>query len=788
MAMYNSFYGGRRGASFILRNSYPTIQDMLADFHDPNTTDKIGFDEYTIISNENRSWPENGRIFRRGYDYNDQTRKIQKWDSQEKKFVDTDYSYGAELVGSIVGPPSPAPNIKMAPFANIGTTISQEAEYSNMDVLEASQGQMTIVPGKDGSTYNDDIKYYAATMRSEDNEESVVYIGFQVPYLVTEFEGELKEPGYNGPAVSSVNVGNHPFYKKWKINVPRGVQGDQIDQLLVTTWATRPGQNDSNIKYYYYDENYNKQEITGSTNLFKSDESIIIYKKVNYDEVYATSKIEYYYLSKCREIKSITVNQGAGSDSGAITFNFTAGESITLTRKLTWITGVGIDQDNGKLNLYLNTGESVATSNGSFPFVKDMRYQNGNIDYQRAGHTTWENLTHLTYVNDINQGSNGNLTLKYNDETPDKTIPIKSIERIGWVTTLDISRYDGLTDGDKDKLFIAYKDNTVDLLSQAPFYVIDQFDYDKIHGTLTIKKSNESIATIHQLEYPTDIKYNIRTAELSQDFITGENKVIGGIPLLKKMEVGTNKYLYAQYNVSGNAPEVQEIINSYQAYNVYESGHAKNNGWVNVGYVGYTPNPLTVEYDYNYANLKDAILNHGVPAGDPYENDYASISDQMDFNRLTLVVAHGLNLLYEDGLGGKVITVGDTSAQKDFYAYGNNGGTNPSWFYLGRIEQSKISIGTNSGSTSEDGILLIKDEDVCNITYDITGNCTPIHRISQIKKGSIYRNRFTVQSQPIGSVAEYIFAGSSVSNTLPLNRTVEIQVTNDMTIHINLEP
>ena len=148
----------------------------------------------------------------------------------------------------------------------------------------------------------------------------------------------------------------------------------------MTTWVTRPGQNDSSVKYYYYDKNYNKQEITGSTNLFKSNESIIIYKKINYDEVYATNKIEYYYLSKCREIESIDINQDPGDNSGAITFNFTAGEPITLTRKLTWITGVGIDQDNGKLNLDLNTGESVATSNGSFPFVRYMRYQNGNID------------------------------------------------------------------------------------------------------------------------------------------------------------------------------------------------------------------------------------------------------------------------------------------------------------------------------------------------------------------------------------------------------------------------
>ena len=69
MPLYNSFYGGRKGTPFILKKSYPTIGEMCRAFSDPSNQE-VGFDEYALISNENRTYADNGKIFRRGYDYN----------------------------------------------------------------------------------------------------------------------------------------------------------------------------------------------------------------------------------------------------------------------------------------------------------------------------------------------------------------------------------------------------------------------------------------------------------------------------------------------------------------------------------------------------------------------------------------------------------------------------------------------------------------------------------------------------------------------------------------------
>jgi len=111
-----------------------------------------------------------------------------------------------------------------------------------------------------------------------------------------------------------------------------------------------------------------------------------------------------------------------------------------------------------------------------------MSYDNNTISYRTAGSSTSTSLITLKYVNDISQDGTGKITLTYNDgET--KEIPIKDIERIGWVTTNDISTSGNkLKNEDIDKLFVKYKDGTINLLSESPFYVIDQFNFDDKKG------------------------------------------------------------------------------------------------------------------------------------------------------------------------------------------------------------------------------------------------------------------------------------------------------------------
>ena len=91
---YNSFYGGRRGASFIIVKSFKTVAEMIAEFSKGNQYTTVNYDEFVIIDTENKNNTDNGKIYRRGYNY-------------------TGDLGGAEYVGQIVGPAGLGPHAEM---------------------------------------------------------------------------------------------------------------------------------------------------------------------------------------------------------------------------------------------------------------------------------------------------------------------------------------------------------------------------------------------------------------------------------------------------------------------------------------------------------------------------------------------------------------------------------------------------------------------------------------------------------------------------------------------------
>jgi hypothetical protein len=86
-----SFYGGRKGKSFIIIKSYPDIASMVLDFSKGGGFTEVNYDEYVIINTLNKNHPDNGKIFRRGYDYNS-GRTITAWQAYDK-------NTGKEIIG-----------------------------------------------------------------------------------------------------------------------------------------------------------------------------------------------------------------------------------------------------------------------------------------------------------------------------------------------------------------------------------------------------------------------------------------------------------------------------------------------------------------------------------------------------------------------------------------------------------------------------------------------------------------------------------------------------------------
>ena len=216
------------------------------------TASEVGYGEYVIIDpifglNEYGN-PDNGKVYRRGMNY------------------DEDLG-GAEYIGQIVGPKGDVPEVDM-------TTIEEISELSESQIREYDISNGGIVPGKysDGGiiNYNDDITYGWATLR--DNYDNVIgaLIGFTFPYLVAEMGGETRIPYYQEgddippgyeigdrlPSDFDLFVDNgfdtedrnpthgdtgHPYYRKWKLEVPQGIKGDSQTQLLVIPDKVQPG-------------------------------------------------------------------------------------------------------------------------------------------------------------------------------------------------------------------------------------------------------------------------------------------------------------------------------------------------------------------------------------------------------------------------------------------------------------------------------------------------------------------------------------------------------------------
>jgi len=95
-----SFYGGRPGNSFIIITTFGSIADMVAEFSKGPAYTDVHYDEHILINTTNKNDPDNGKIFRRGYNY-------------------TDELGGAEYIGQIVGPSGPAPNLSLTEYDTI---------------------------------------------------------------------------------------------------------------------------------------------------------------------------------------------------------------------------------------------------------------------------------------------------------------------------------------------------------------------------------------------------------------------------------------------------------------------------------------------------------------------------------------------------------------------------------------------------------------------------------------------------------------------------------------------
>lgn len=340
-----SFYGGRPGNSFVIVRYFPSVTEMANAFKQGPSYTEVHYNEHVLINTPNRNDEDNGKIFRRGYNYQNDMG-------------------GAEYIGTIVGPAGPAPNLKIGDFSylqgeknNIDSSlISDETE------IEQWGNGSGLVPGKDGNNYNDTIKWKSFIVKENGNSETTAYIGFEIPYPVIEFQAS-SGTAYEQPVITPVNADDnqdHPFYKKWNIKVPKGIRGDNLADLKIKYKYQNDETNPPTIYYDDLDEN------SEDTNLGPW----ICYKLKTFTESSSGQNID-EWNPVC---PYTVVSEVYQSNDGRIHVKYTDGTDVVNenTDTMKWVDSLSVDEF-GVITVHFTDNTSNPLGGDNIQWLKDMR-------------------------------------------------------------------------------------------------------------------------------------------------------------------------------------------------------------------------------------------------------------------------------------------------------------------------------------------------------------------------------------------------------------------------------
>ena len=140
-----SFYGGKEGRSFIIAREFPSIQEMAFEFAKGPSYSEVNFDEYVLINTYNKQSPDNGKIFRRGYDYNSdryvKAHSVTREENSEVLVIKEENinAGGAVYIGTIVGPAGRAPVFTFGHYEDVlkkSAIAVIEQDFANNSVVD----------------------------------------------------------------------------------------------------------------------------------------------------------------------------------------------------------------------------------------------------------------------------------------------------------------------------------------------------------------------------------------------------------------------------------------------------------------------------------------------------------------------------------------------------------------------------------------------------------------------------------------------------------------------------
>lgn len=754
---YASFYGGRKGASFVLVKSFDTIEVMTEAFRQGNTYTEVNYDEYVIINTVNKNHPDNGKIFKRGYDYS--SGRTINWTNGQGQTAEIDAG-GAVYIGSIVGPAGQAPQLQLTTLLD----AQQRAETQGFDVQTSSgsfdfDNNHHLVPGKQGNIYNDEIKWYCTSIRDVDNNTTTAYVGLKIPYHVFEFVSEAVAPYRNHQytdtsAVNKIDDNRHPFYSKYKISIPKGVKGNEIRNFRVMTPT-----NNSPITIPHAG--------TSQSYTLELGKQILVYDYYTYDHN-DQGEIQTYYVGDYNQITGVSI--GNQTDLSDLTISYSHQDPQTFSNIFKRITNIALTE-NGILQVTYN--------------IKDAQqnYQKDIINSAEDNRIKW--------LNSLSLSNNGILTATYNTSNTPENInsdPIKWLDSIVFDTNTVSSNYDNVgkltvsyntsntpvtlgriiwptaislnttyTDtANIGKVELTYCNGEKDTLGRIKW--IKDFTLDTSNKNFKITYTDNTITTIGQnLTFLQTLQYDDTTGVLQAKTYGSETYDIINTRLnyVKNLAVQTSnnsgqtgtgdQRLYATYMNNESHPISDPInyimdmrindINKHLVVLYSDPAHRPAPG--TPGYISNITDHANSNNTISYATWAwrdlGSVINQGqgVLVGknftwyDLYEVDNVDNPDINDIiDKLNIEYANG----YEEG---KIVTVGNVNQEKLFFGFDYNFITDSTsykgWYYLGLISPSSTQLTTvmadihesNSLGDFKDGSLWFRSIDQITVTYNL---------------------------------------------------------------------
>jgi hypothetical protein len=477
--MGNSFYGGQDARPFIITKEavFATVQEMVAAFSRGLAYTTVNFEDYVLINCQNKNNPENGMIFRRGYDVNSNRYitsytpvPINENDSETiVKFTENPktLAYGAEYIGTIVGPAGGAPLVKMynGLIENIPKITENEYEgvtFEGGESIVLNKDNKGLVSGKDNK---DEIQWNYYSLRGKNNESTTLHIGFQIPYPVFEMSAKHISPydtegnivDYSEEGLLTDEASGRIYYKNWKLNIPKGIKGDSVNIEYIGSAES----NDLGIKFTT--TNYDESE-SGNSSSKTFNYNII--DKVDFSPegvltIGLTSEDDKVFDKP--ETKVTWLKEASLSDNGDLKFTFNNNKITNINKTLNWVKSAGIN-DKGLLQIDFINNKGIVPN-------KKEDYPNSII---------------LTSIDSMSISETGLLKYKLTDGEGEKSLQIPIIES---------------TDVSNGKLKIKYKHSNTPVEAIGTLKQIDSIVRDTTAGELIF---NYTVGKPDKISFPQD--------------------------------------------------------------------------------------------------------------------------------------------------------------------------------------------------------------------------------------------------------------------------------------------